>query len=112
GNDCYVWSYTIYIKNLNDRTVQLMNKHWQVIDSLGRIENIIGPGIVGPGVIGQQPVILPGEVYEATREIHLTTPSGIVKGRVLVHLLGIQEAFSVAIPTFSLDSPYQARQLQ
>lgn len=109
----YIWAYTIFIENLGEQSVQLISRHWQVIDGKGRIENIIGPGVLGPGVQGQQPLIKPKEIFEYANEAHLTTCSGIIRGRCVFQILGQHsENFSVEVPAFSLDSPYQVRALQ
>ncbi|HSR70930.1 MAG TPA: ApaG domain, partial [Kiloniellales bacterium] len=38
----YVWAYQIRIENLGDETVQLLNRHWRITDSLGRMQEVKG----------------------------------------------------------------------
>ena len=64
----------------------------------------------GPGVIGEQPVLRPGDTYEYSSGCPLETPSGIMFGRYRMEAEN-GEAFDVAIPAFSLDTPGQARTL-
>lgn len=101
----YVWSYTIEIANLGDRTVQLMSRHWIITDADGRREEVRGPGVVG-----EQPILRPGEAFRYTSGCPLTTPSGIMVGSYrMVDEDG--RAFDVEIPAFSLDSPFNRKVL-
>ena len=99
AQDRYFWSYTIEIANLGRRRVQLLTRHWVIIDAFGRKEEVRGPG-----VIGEQPVLEPGETYRYHSFCPLTTPSGLMKGSYrMVDDAG--ESFDVEVPAFSLDSP-------
>jgi len=103
--DChYVWSYTIDIVNNGPEIVQLLSRHWHITDALGRSEHVRGPG-----VIGQTPVINPGETFTYSSGCPLKTASGIMSGsfQMLSHTKA--ETFNIAIPPFSLDSPYALR---
>ena len=97
----YVWAYQVEITNMGSTTVQLLNRHWKITDSLGRMQEVRGPGVVG-----EQPTLRPGESFEYTSGTPLSTPSGIMVGTY--EMQGESgELFQVAIPAFSLDSPYQ-----
>jgi ApaG protein len=101
----YFWSYTIEIANDGDRTVQLTHRHWKITDANGRREEV-----QGPGVVGEQPRLKPGAAFSYTSGCPLRTPSGIMVGTYRM----IDESgavFDVAIPAFSLDSPYAKRVL-
>ena len=101
----YFWSYTIEIANGGDRIVQLTHRHWQITDANGRLEEVRGPGVVG-----EQPKLKPGDAFSYTSGCPLKTPSGIMVGTYrMVDESG--EAFDVAIPAFSLDSPHAKRML-
>jgi ApaG protein len=95
----FVWSYTIFIRNEGEATVQLLNRHWHITDGLGRSHHVRGAGVVG-----EQPVLKPGEFYEYTSGVPLTTPSGIMQGEYEMALES-GDRFEVIIPPFSLDSP-------
>ena len=71
----YVWAYHVRIENSGDETVQLRNRHWRITDSLGRLQEVRGPGVVG-----EQPVLAPGQSFEYTSSCPLTTPSGFMVG--------------------------------
>jgi ApaG protein len=95
----YFWSYTIVITNSSDETVQLRERYWIITDASGHQQHIRGEGVVG-----EQPVLAPGERFEYTSGVPLSTASGIMAGRYqMVSESG--ERFEIEVPTFSLDSP-------
>lgn len=96
----YVWAYHVRIENQGDITVQLRSRFWRITDALGRVQEV-----KGAGVIGEQPVLAPGRKFEYTSGTPLATPSGIMAGTYQMEAES-GERFDVAIPTFSLDSPF------
>jgi ApaG protein len=99
----YFWTYTVEIANESEETVQLKSRLWRITDAHGRTEEVRGPGVVG-----QTPVIPPGQSFTYTSGCPLPTPSGIMVGSY--QMSGEKgELFDVAIPAFSLDSPYSVR---
>lgn len=101
----FVWSYEVEISNDGTETVQLKTRTWRITDGLGRTEEVRGPG-----VIGQTPTIPPGESFNYTSGCPLKTPQGIMVGS---YQMADQDGklFDVAIPAFSLDSPYTQRSM-
>ena len=101
----YVWAYQVRIENKGDQTVQLRSRHWKITDAMGRRQEV-----KGPGVVGKTPRLRPGEVFEYTSGTPLSTSSGFMGGTYqMVSESG--ENFDIEIPTFSLDTPGEARQL-
>ena len=101
----YFWSYTIVITNNGNETVQLQTRHWIIIDASGLRQDV-----KGEGVVGEQPVLAPGERFEYTSGVLLSTASGVMTGRYqMVSETG--EHFEIDVPTFSLDSPDSKRVL-
>ena len=101
----YFWSYTIVITNNGNETVQLQTRHWIIIDASGLRQDV-----KGEGVVGEQPVLGPGERFEYTSGVPLSTASGFMTGRYqMVSETG--EQFEIDVPTFSLDSPDSKRVL-
>lgn len=101
----YFWAYKIEIVNLGSRTVQLKTRHWRITDALGKLQEVRGPG-----VIGEQPVIKPGERFEYTSGVPLTTATGMMIGTFQM-VTEDGEQFDVEVPGFSLDSPHGKRVL-
>lgn len=99
GEGRWVWAYAVEIVNMGPETVQLRTRFWQITDEHGRTQEVRGAGVVG-----EQPVLSPGESFRYVSGCPLETPSGLMVGRY-----GMRteegEAFEVAVPAFSLDSP-------
>lgn len=101
----FFWAYTVEIDNLGQETVQLKSRFWRIVDSSGHMEEV-----KGAGVVGQTPVIEPGQSFSYTSGCPLKTPSGIMSGSYqMIDSSG--RLFDIAVPAFSLDSPYAVRSL-
>ena len=99
----FFWSYTVEITNLGEELVKLRSRVWKITDANGRTEEVRGPG-----VIGQQPTLEPTKPFTYTSGCPLRTPQGLMVGSYqLEDAKG--RMFDIAIPAFSLDSPF-ARQ--
>jgi ApaG protein len=102
----FVFSYHIRIRNDGNYPVQLLNRHWVIMDGRGRIEEV-----KGAGVIGQQPKLGPGESFEYESFCPLATPTGSMRGAYeMVYLTHTPTAaegdrFQVEIPQFFLVEP-------
>ncbi|HVZ68433.1 MAG TPA: Co2+/Mg2+ efflux protein ApaG [Rhizomicrobium sp.] len=101
----YLWSYTITIENRGKETVQLISRYWHIIDAMGRVQEVRGPGVVGA-----QPILEPGQSFEYTSGCPLPTASGTMAGRYQMKKLA-GEQFEAEIPAFLLESPYERRQV-
>jgi ApaG protein len=99
----YFWTYTVDITNESEISVQLKSRVWRITDGVGRTEEVRGPGVVG-----QTPVIPAGQSFTYTSGCPLPTPSGIMVGSYQM-TDDDGNMFDVAIPPFSLDSPYAIR---
>ena len=97
----YVWAYHINIQNDGEETVQLISRYWRITDGMGRTQEVRGEGVVG-----DQPVLQPGDSYEYTSGVPLQTPTGFMGGSYEM-ISSVGERLNVAIPTFSLDSPFE-----
>jgi ApaG protein len=97
----YVWAYRVRVENMRRDTVQILRRSWRITDAVGRTQTV-----EGEGVIGVQPVLAPGETFEYTSGTPLETPSGFMSGAYHLILTATGAAFDVAIPAFSLDSPF------
>jgi len=100
----YVWAYTIEIENRSADTVQLLSRHWRIMD-----ENGLTQEVRGPGVVGQQPVLAPGGSFRYTSACPLAAPSGVMVGSYSMLRVSKGEEFDIAVPAFPLDSPHNAK---
>ncbi len=95
----WYFSYHVKITNQGDLPVQLRTRHWIIIDAIGRVEEV-----EGPGVVGLQPLIPPGQVFEYSSYCPLPTPTGTMRGTyTMTDPKGIE--FKVNIPLFVLAEP-------
>jgi ApaG protein len=101
-NHEFRWSYRVRIENRGAVDVQLVSRHWLITDGHGHRQEVRGPGVVG-----EQPVLEAGHAFEYQSWTPLQTPSGIMSGNYQMQDSATGELFDVAIPAFSLDSPYQ-----
>lgn len=75
GSARFVFGYRIRITNESDRTVQLLSRHWIIVDADGHRSDVNGEGVVG-----QQPVLAPGHSFEYSSICPLPTPWGTMEG--------------------------------
>lgn len=75
GTRQWLFTYRIRISNEGAQRVQLMTRHWVIVDSTGQREEVRGPGVVG-----QQPKLAPGQVFEYSSFVPLRTSWGTMEG--------------------------------
>ena len=95
----FVFAYTIRITNTGTVTVQLVSRHWVIVDADQRVQEV-----KGVGVVGQQPVLKPGETFEYTSGANLATAVGTMKGSYQM-LAEDGRPFDAPIPQFTLSVP-------
>ncbi|WP_372598820.1 Co2+/Mg2+ efflux protein ApaG, partial [Amphritea sp.] len=75
----YVFSYHITITNNDPQPVQLLRRHWRIVDGDEQAQEV-----EGEGVIGEQPVIEPQQSYSYTSGTVLATRVGSMQGHYLM----------------------------
>jgi len=73
--DVYTFSYKITFTNEGDQAVQLISRHWIIINSNGARDEV-----KGSGVVGEHPIIEPGHSYTYGSYSQITTPWGTMEG--------------------------------
>jgi ApaG protein len=95
----WVWHYHIRVENHGGVTVQLIDRHWIIVDGHGERRDVMGEGVVG-----EQPLIEPGQSYDYVSGCPLATPMGQMHGT-----FGMEDAggrrLEVEIPLFHLLAP-------
>jgi len=74
-----VFSYNITITNNEPQPVQLLRRHWRIVDGDEQAQEV-----EGEGVIGEQPVIEPQQSYSYTSGTVLATRVGSMQGHYLM----------------------------
>ncbi|MBR9866541.1 MAG: Co2+/Mg2+ efflux protein ApaG [Oceanospirillales bacterium] len=95
----YVFSYHITITNNDPQPVQLLRRHWRIVDGDEQAQEV-----EGEGVIGEQPVIEPQQSYSYTSGTVLGTRVGSMQGHYLMKTSD-GETFNADIEPFTLALP-------
>lgn len=74
-DDRFVFSYHVTIRNESGRRVQLLNRHWIIINGEGDRQEVHGPGVVG-----FTPSLAPGEEFSYSSYCPLDTEFGTMEG--------------------------------
>ena len=97
--DRYAFAYRVMITNESDVAVQLLSRHWHIMDGDAPPREI-----EGPGVVGEQPFIAPGGSHHYTSGAILGSPVGSMHGTyTMVRTDGT--SFQAEIPKFDLTMP-------
>jgi ApaG protein len=97
----FAFSYQITIENSSKDSVQLINRHWEIYDSLNHLEIVDGEG-----VIGKKPVLKPGETHTYSSGCLLSSPHGAMRGFFQMINFTSTKLFKVIVPTFKLNAPF------
>jgi ApaG protein len=92
----FLYGYRIHLENVGEETVQLLSRHWVIVDAHGRREEVRGAGVVGV-----QPTLAPGETHEYTSGCPLKTEWGTMEGSYLFRS-DSEEQFEVEVGRFFL----------
>ena len=95
----FFFSYVIKIKNDSMQKVQLISRHWDIEDSLGRTKIVDGEGVVG-----KKPFINPGEYFKYKSFCPLNTSFGYMEGFYTFRNES-GNIFKLDIPKFGLIAP-------
>lgn len=93
----YAFSYQVTIENQSNETVQLLERHWKIYDSLNKTEIV-----EGSGVIGKKPILKPSEKYTYQSNCFLSSHIGAMNGFYNMVNFATTKTFKVFIPTFQL----------
>ena len=97
----YAFSYKIQIENQSKSSVQLLTRHWKIIEALNKTQYINGNGVVG-----KKPVINPGEIHKYKSGCLISSSLGAMKGAFIMIDFSSTKKFNVDIPLFKLSAPF------
>ena len=98
----YVHAYKITIENQSMLTVQLLRRHWHIVESNG-----VRREVEGEGVIGEKPVLEPGQTHQYTSWCPMMTDVGKMYGTFQMENKATGEMFDVGVPEFKLIPPFK-----
>lgn len=101
----FIWAYTVEIENKSTEDLQVVKRYWKIADRNGQVQEVCGEGVVG-----EMPMLKPGETFRYTSGAPLSAPSGVMMGSYGMKTVAGEE-YDVAIPAFSLDSPFEPRSI-
>jgi ApaG protein len=97
----YAFTYKIEIENQGKNAVQLLTRHWKIIEALNKTQYVNGNGVVG-----EKPVINPGEIHRYKSGCLLSSPVGAMKGAYIMIDFSSTKKFNVEVPPFKLTAPF------
>ena len=99
-NSEFTFAYRITIENNSNHTIQLLRRHWYIMDANQTLREV-----EGEGVVGAQPILRPGEKFKYQSWCPLNTEVGKMHGTFLMQRMDNEEEFRVHIPEFHLICP-------
>ena len=97
----HAFMYFITIENQSKDVVQLLSRHWKILESLSRPQYLNGNGVVG-----KKPVIKPGESHTYQSGSLITSPLGSMTGTYIMINFSTAKKFNVDVPSFKLSVPH------
>lgn len=97
----YAFLYHIKIENQSKDAVQLLTRHWKIIESLDQTQYVNGEGVVG-----NKPVLNPGESHHYSSNCLLSSPVGAMKGVFVMINFSTAQKFQVQVPILNLAAPF------
>lgn len=100
----HLHAYRITIENMSPAPVQLISRHWYIVDTFYGTDI---REVVGDGVVGEQPILQPGETYQYISAANLKSDIGKMYGTYEMENLFNKSRFTVNIPEFRLIAPFK-----
>ena len=97
----HAFMYFITIENHGKDVVQLLSRHWKILESVSRPQYVNGNVVVG-----KKPVIKPGESHTYQSGSLITSPLGSMTGTYIMINFSTAKKFNVDVPSFKLSVPY------
>jgi len=98
----FVFTYRITIENVNDHTIRLVSRHWDIKDATHSKREVDGDGVVG-----KQPVLEPGEAHQYVSGCNLKSGIGSMSGYYTMEKVIDGKIFNVDIPGFMMVVPFK-----
>ena len=92
--------YKVTILNQSDKTIQLINRHWNISDANENVQIV-----KGEGVIGEKPIMKPNTSFEYNSFCPIKTEFGKMSGFYTFKEKETNNLFKGIIPEFILVAP-------
>ena len=97
----HAFRYLITIENQSKDIVQLIKRHWKIMESTKPTQIVNGPGVVG-----KKPIMKAGQMVQYESGCILNSPTGAMKGFYTMINHSSAKEFEVEVPVFQLDAPF------
>ena len=98
----HFFAYRITIENLGPHTVQLLRRHWHIVECDGSAREV-----EGEGVVGQQPVLEPLQKHRYVSGCQFHGEVGLMYGTFLMKRAVDGHRFEATIPHFTMVVPHK-----
>ena len=97
----HAFRYLITIENQSQDVVQLIKRHWKIMESTKPTQIVNGTGVVG-----EKPIMKSGQMVQYESGCILNSPTGAMKGFYTMINHSSAKEFEVEVPVFQLDTPF------
>ena len=97
----HAFRYLITIENQSKDVVQLIKRHWKIMESTKPTQIVNGTGVVG-----EKPIMKSGQMVQYESGCILNSPTGAMKGFYTMINHSSAKEFEVEVPVFQLDAPF------
>ena len=98
----FLFAYRVSIENYSENTIQLLRRHWFIVESNG-----LRREVEGIGVLGEQPIITPSDFHQYTSYCNIKSEFGKMYGYFTMLRTKDGSTFKIAIPEFKMAVPYR-----
>lgn len=95
----HAFRYLITIENQSNEVVQLLRRHWKIIESNRSVQVVDAPG-----VIGKKPIIKSGQTIQYESGCVIRSSMGAMKGYYTMINHSSTNEFRVEVPAFQLNT--------
>ncbi len=96
----FLFAYHINIINNSNQEIQILGRHWFIVDGPVRKREVKGEGIVG-----EQPVLAPGEQHAYVSFCNLAHHFGSMQGIFFSQRTNDGSMFEIQVPLFTMILP-------
>lgn len=100
SEDLYIFTYRITIENLSARSLQLLERFWEIGDGLNWLKKV-----KGEGVIGEKPIIYSAQTYSYNSWCPSPSKISFMRGYYIFKDINTEELIRVDVPQMNFIAP-------